>query len=131
MPIEISPIEDVENGLLVTVKGAWLAAEFLEMVARLEDLKPAYVIIDPTQSIIPQGQRKPIDDANDGRRSVVTRIVRLLQDNPEMLYIMVNRNDTQSLKTSVSLYEEAGIADRYLFVTSPEEALAIIEEHQS
>lgn len=131
MPIDVSPIEDVEDGFLVTVKGTWKAKEFLVMIETLEEVTPSYVIIDPTQSIIPRGQRKPIDDANEGRKSVVTRIVRLLQDNPDMLYIMINRNDTLSLKTSMTLYEKAGIADRYLFATSLEEALAIIAEHQS
>lgn len=131
MPIDVSPIEDVEHGFLVTVKGTWVAREFLVMIGTLEELTPSYVIIDPTESIIPPGQRTPIDNANEGRKSVVTRIVKLLQDNPVMLYIMINRNDTLSLKTSMSLYEEAGIVDRYLFATSLEEALAIIEKHQS
>ena len=131
MPVIISSIDNVENTLLATVHGVWRAADFHEMLNTVEETKPDYVVVDPTHSIIPPGQRKSIENAGEERASVVHRIVQLLQDNPQMLYIMVNRNNTPILKTSLSLYENTGIADRYIFVQSLEEAEKIIANHQA
>ncbi len=131
MPLVISAIEGIENALLATVTGNWHSEDFHAMLTTIEQAKPDYVVVDPTHSIIPSGQTKAIENANERRTSVVTRVVKLLQDNPQMLYIMVNRNDTPVLKTSVTLYEEAGVANRWLFTLSYEEALEIIAEQEA
>ena|GEM_PF-3224431 len=131
MKIDITPIEDVDDGILITTEGMWNHAELVAVVQEIQRLSPTYVILDPTNSIIAVTQALSFEETSELRRKNIKAVVQMMAKNPRMLYIVINRNENPAFLSSMSVYEEYGVTDRYFFVKTLDEAKQIIRDHKS
>ncbi len=131
MQVEITTLDDIDDCMFVSLAGIWNTDDTADVADQIQARKPTYLVVDPTECILTADITTPIDDASPQRQTLVNRIATLMQENPQMLYIIVNSNQNQLLTTSVSLYEKIGIADRYIFVKNRDEAIATIRQYQS
>jgi len=130
MKIEITPIDAIDDGILATVEGQWDHHEIAGLAAEIKRLSPTYLVLDPTNIIAVSTQATPIEGAIEIRRKNNLTIIHMLVENPRMLYIIINRNENPAFLSSMPLYEEYGVVDRYFFVKTLDEALDIIRRHQ-
>ncbi|MEM9955490.1 MAG: hypothetical protein AAF846_28065 [Chloroflexota bacterium] len=130
MRIDVSQFFSVKDSFYAKLYGRWNTDTLSDLLDQVEAKHPNYLILDPTEAVVPNGVTVPVEEASEIRRHLLDRIIAIMLDNPDMLYIVINRNDNSALKTAVTLYEAHGIADRYIFTRSEGETLAIIRKHR-
>ncbi|MEO1289649.1 MAG: hypothetical protein AAFV93_17945, partial [Chloroflexota bacterium] len=88
MRIDVSQFFSVKDSFYAKLYGRWNTDALSNVLDQVEANRPSYFILDPTEAVVPNGVTVPVEEASEIRRHLLDRIIAIMLDNPDMLYII-------------------------------------------